>query len=334
MSFEGGEESVDLDDIDLANIEVDPETGEIKPAAKPELFQPQDAKPQVRFSVSLIEDYAACPAKAYARITKQPSTKSLALVLGSAVHNSIEQLLKYRRNPKDTYLAAFELECEKNQLVSTSEEAQKKKLEGDKMLGAAYTILSKEGQDGKPFYEKVDPTLVERFFRIERQGRVYTGKFDLLHFSSPGDYAIIDFKTNKTLPNQETLDKKLQFSLYSWAASADPAMPTYGLWPSRSVWLHLRGKNVARNESGKAERKEALKEYKYSFPTTRTPEEVERVFNDTVEPIAEQIEQGRWYRTEGEQCGWCQYYDRAKGRCGVTLPQRQKIHAEMEVKSP
>ena len=119
MSYEYEEES--SDELDLTAIDVDPVTGKIVDATStPALFAPAPQENHdIRFSVSLIEDYTKCPAKAYARITRQPSEKSISLVLGIAVHEAFEKLFKERKNPKETYARAFEREAELNKIMTS-----------------------------------------------------------------------------------------------------------------------------------------------------------------------------------------------------------------------
>src|SRR5579872_4443158 len=112
--------------IDLANSTVDPETGEIIPNDKPSTPKPQG----VRFSVSLIESYLDNPAHCYARITKQPERKSLALVNGIAVHEAIEDYIKNRNDIFKSYRSTFDLECDKNKISKTGDAYDDKIAEG------------------------------------------------------------------------------------------------------------------------------------------------------------------------------------------------------------
>jgi len=266
----------------------------------------------IRFSVSLIKDYRTCGAKAYGRINKLPQTKSIALVKGSSVHTSIESGIKNEKPPIDYFREAIRAEADANEISLDNEAGQEAIAECEKMLGSAWTILSHQGADGKPFYEKIDKGLVENFFRIERDGRTYVGKFDLMHFETPEDYSILDWKTNRNSPNETTLSQDLQFSMYAWAAKNAKDLKTFGKFPKRLVWLHLRGKNIGTRSKPK---------YQYSFPTPRTEEQVEQQFLDVVEPAAKAIERGEWYKpVDGEPCTYCGFWDKNKKRCTIELP--------------
>ena len=308
----------DEDDIDLSNVDM--ETGEYVPGG---LFtKPVQDKASIRYSISLIKDYQKCPAKAYARITRQPGSKSLALVNGIAVHGAMEMFLKEERDAVSEFHRQFDYEAEKNDIPAKGDDAEKKRAEGEKMAACGQELLSKPTGDGTPFNRTVDPSLVESFFNIEREGRLFVGKFDLIHFRNREEkrYAVIDFKTNKTVPNQFELDSDTQFSMYAWAAANDPKLPTYGTYPEQNTWLHLRGKNIAKDENGKTILKVKDKVWQYSFPTPRTEQSVEDDFKYTIMPVVEAIERGEWRRDKGEACAWCPYFDFVKKRCGAEIP--------------
>lgn len=310
---------MDEDDVDLADVDLS--TGEYVPGG---LFVPEKPKPTpgIRFSATLIKAYQRCPASAYGKMTRQPETKGLPLVNGIAVHGGLEMFLRDERDAVQEFNRQFKFEAEKNSISITSDDAEKKRQEGEKMVASGQTLLSAPNKEGVPFNQRVDKNLIESFFSIERDGRLFVGKFDLIHFTDRDlqRYSVIDYKTNKTMPGKFELDSDIQFSMYAWAAANDPTMPTYGVFPETNTWLHLRGKNIAKDENGKTVLKVKDKKWQFSFPTIRTPESVEQDFQETIIPIAEAIENNEWRRDKGDHCSWCGFFDRTNQRCGVDLP--------------
>ena len=162
-----------------------------------------------------------------------------------------------------------------------------------------------------------------------------------------GQQMIPTHNTGKMLPVKTTpdgkvnnfiLDNDIQFDMYDWATFSDPSMTmTFGIWPSRSVWVHLRGQAQEFHPSGK---RKALKDCKlppkYDFPRVSTPESVEHRFQTVIEPAMRNMHEGRWSRNPGEHCmNICSYYDKDKRRCGAEIPldggeQRFKIRPTTE----
>jgi len=303
------EESFDISDLDIAP------DGKVVAATQNET----GVKPS-RYSATLITQYQKCPASAYGRITKQPENKSLALVNGIALHESIEGYIKRRDDMGDSYKKSFTENAEKNHLNLADPSLGFDKVKTD---AQAMIINAKANLDLDGFVDRINPDLCEVGFTFERNGRTYVGKMDLVFFAPDGSFSIIDAKSSKTAPAQEVLNRDLQFSIYHAGAKLDTTLPTFGKWARNGVWWHLRGKNVAKDETGKTTRKVADKKYQYFFPTNRTEDDVEAQFAYSIEPVAEAMESGVWYRNEKDHCGWCGYYDKDKKRCRVELPKRR-----------
>lgn len=307
MSYDNEDDIIETDDWF-----VDTTTGEMRPkdgTETPLLTVPAENK-GIRFSVSLIKTYIDCPAHAYARITKQPERKSLALVNGIAVHEAVEDYIKHRNDPIKSFRATFRAEAEKNSLSLVGDDYQKKYNEGETMMqNILANVLDYKGPDNIPFVDKIKPELCETFFNLTRNGRLWCGKVDLKHPEANGSNVILDWKTNKTVPGKYELDNDLQFSLYAWAEHQ-----LTGNWPSRLVWLHARGKNIS------GSRIKSEKKFQYSFPTLRTPEQVEQAWTEVLEPYAKLIEDGVFPHPRGPSCTWGSYWNPAKQRCEVELP--------------
>ena len=282
------------------------------------------------YSASLIQDYGKCPAKAYARITKQKQLNfALPLVNGSAAHWGMESWLKERKDPIKAYNDYFRTECEKQGQDPKIHE--KKRLEGEHMMAVAWEQFKNPN-----FLDKVDPNLVEAGFRIGRDGRIFVGKLDLIFFKEPKRYNIIDFKSGAKPPSPEKLFTDVQFNMYPWATFHDPSLPTNGIWPEYATWFHLQGEvtetrtvnhrdgTTSQKKVEKPEKGPDTRKRKFDFKTVPTPESVEKIFRDTIDPVCEDIEAGRWRRTRDFDspmgCTGCTMFNKKTGDCGVQLP--------------
>ena len=307
------------EELDLSAVELTHDGKLIPRATAPELFQTvqQVVTPELRLSVSLIKDYDSCPAKAYARITRQKSTKTLSLINGSALHQGVEEYIKHRTDIRRTYTAYLKENADKNKLsLSTPENV--------KFLEKFYPVvdLAKEELDRDGWVDKLDPSLVEVPFEFRRNGRLYLGKIDAIDplDRAKGLFSIVDLKTGKTVPSRTAFDADMQYSMYYIGAYSDPKLPTFGKWPTEGIWWHARGKNVAKREDGTTDKRKGMAVMQYKFKTVRTLEEVEQQFVESIEPAVELMEEGRWRKVRGAQCDWCSYFDKIKQRCTVELP--------------
>jgi hypothetical protein len=184
-------------------------------------------------------------------------------------------------------------------------------------LTAGLTILTHVGPSGIPYYKTLDKDYVERGFAIERNGRKYVGKLDLVAIKDDGSYSVVDYKTGKTAPDDWKLKSDLQFSMYAYATYSDPNMArTVGRFMERGVYLHLRGKSLEKVASGL--RAKSVKDTKdksliqYSVPVKRTEEQIE--------PVMGLMEAGAWFRNIGDDCKWCGFWNKDKQRCEVEIP--------------
>jgi hypothetical protein len=308
----------DFEDVDLGTVEV----------GAPVI------KTAVRGSASLIKAYAACPAQAYARITRQPETKGFGLVNGIAAHGALEEFaLKRDIDPLVVYERIIAFEAERNKIALGTAEVEEAKLDGIRCISAGVRILNHVRPDGKTLRETLNPEYIERKFTFTRNGRTYVGKMDLVPFLDNGDYLVCDWKTGKTIPNQYELDTDVQFDFYTLGPYLDDQVGslTRGKIPERLVWLHLRGRSKEMTGGANPRRKSVKdtkdpKNIEYDFPTRRTLAQVEYQFDHKIEPIMEQMENGRWWRNEGEHCLYmCSYFDKSnpdktKWKCGAKLP--------------
>lgn len=313
--------SDEYEELDLYDVEVDEQTGEVKKVPLP--AEPVDAPKKIKGSVSLVKDYQACPAKAYGRITRQKQTKGVALVMGIAVHSGLEGYTQEDRDPIPVFISAFKEEADRNELPQGKDYDDGMR-NGLACVSAGKAILDKvDPFNRKTLKQNIKPENVERYFLVMRGTRTFTGKIDAIRMYDPGDprgtYAIVDWKTGKNAPAAMELKSDLQFSMYPWACKLDPKLPTFGIWASALVYMHLRGKSVEKTAAGTTSRKKDAKK-QYDFPTSRTEEQVERDFVQTIDPIMEQMESGIWYRNQGKNCSWCGFFNKENLRCEVQIP--------------
>lgn len=313
--------SDDLEELDLDALDIDAEGNIVKNDKPPE---PTDTPREIKGSASLIDDYRTCPAKAYGRITRQPQEKGLPLFLGTSVHTTLEKFAKSRGqiDAVETFKKELKFEAERNNFDLKNKEGEDATTTGIRCVSAGVTVLSSAGR-GVPLYQRLDPEYIERFFVIYRNGRKYVGKMDLITPINDWErYVIVDYKTGKNAPDPYELKESIQFSMYDYAAFTDESSTrTYGMWPERDVYLHLRGQSTEFHPSGKRKSaKDSKKPLKYDFPSKRTPQDVERHFNTVIEPAMAAMEAGVWFRGKPENCSWCGFFDKAKQRCTVQLP--------------
>ena len=308
----------ELEEVDL--FDVDETTKEV--------IRPVNSEPdanlakQIKGSVSLIKAYEQCPAQAYGRITRQYQEKGVALVNGIAVHEALEKYIKDDVDPQAYYMRALQFEAEKNKVSLIGRDGDEAKKVGAECVGAAVGILNHQGKTGIPLKDRMDKDLVEKGFTIFRNGRKYVGKMDFVMFTGPEQYVIGDWKTGKNAPDPYELNTDLQFSMYAYAAMHDESMKTYGIWAERGVYMHLRGVSTEFDKNGKRVPKTRTKKpLQYDFPTNRTQVQVEEDFLTRIEPVMQDMEDGRWRRTKGKPCSWCSYFDKERVRCTVEIPQ-------------
>jgi hypothetical protein len=326
--------SEELEELNLEEIDVDPETGEVV-VKRVEDDSPIDTPKEVKGSATLISNYMQCPAKAYGSMTRQPQEKGIALIQGIAIHTSLEKYTKYEEDPLKVFNRDLLYEAERNKLSLDGKEGDEARRIGTMCVTAGKVILDSKGNTGVEFRKRIDPNYVERGFVMVRNGRRYVGKLDGIAFPKTGGYVPYDWKSGKNapkpmtfgakIPKESALKQNVQFTLYAEGPRTDPTMPeTFGKLPDRLVWMHLRGQSQERHESGRRKTVSQSEDGKvqYDFPTTRTQEEIDTHFTTVIDPIMGAMESGLYYRRDegGMGCSWCGFWDKEKQQCKVELP--------------
>ncbi len=146
-----------------------------------------------RISVSLLNNFFECPWKWYFRnFLKLPEVKSISLGLGSAVHSTIEFILKNKTLPQTAEIKEkIKTELEKEGIENESE---LKKLTKDGEKAVLYFIENYYANLAKDFTSERSLQFRDPKFP---QLLMY-GKLDLTETLSNGDVVVTDFKTGST----------------------------------------------------------------------------------------------------------------------------------------
>jgi len=146
-----------------------------------------------RISVSLLNNFFECPWKWYFRnFLKLPEIKGVSLALGSAVHSTIEFILKNKSVPKITEIQEkIKMELEKEG-VDGSQELKKLSKDAENAVmnwvDNYYAILAKDYTSERSLQFR-DPKFTQLLMY---------GKLDLTERLPNGDISVTDFKTGST----------------------------------------------------------------------------------------------------------------------------------------
>ncbi len=247
-------------------------------------------------SYSALDTYKTCPRKyKYQEIDKIKTPKKLEQVFGTIIHSSLKFM--FERNPLyptideiiDFYSKGWGETAVKITWVSESEKERKEKIyfeEGLKML--------------KNFYKKnspwnFNPVELESRFMVEipdeESGQKHTlgGIMDRLDKEpSSNFYEIIDYKTSKRMPSEDSLADNLQLGLYALALKKR--------WPSlKDEQIKLSLYFLKHNEK---------------ISIAASPENLDRVKRrilTTVKEIEKRLETGDFPPLPGPLCDYCGY---------------------------
>ncbi len=165
----------------------------------------------MRISYSALDTFKKCPLKfKFQYIDKIRTPKSKDALFGTLLHSALkilhepgliipteEEILKFISNKWDASIYSSEQE-------STLNFAQAIKIMKDyyaKNYPSQFTVLALE-------------TMFEVPFQIGTEKHLITGKIDRVDKNEDGLLEVIDYKTSKKMPSQETVDKDLQLAVY------------------------------------------------------------------------------------------------------------------------
>lgn len=173
----------------------------------------------MRVSYTALDTYKSCPLKfKYQELDKIRVPKNIETIFGSVVHSALKYM--FERSPlyptEDQVIDYFRnLWDEKTQIFNDKTSEEKKKIYYEDGI----TILKRFYKHNKPWnFDVVD---LESSFEIEiedkknSQKHIIPGRMDRVDKNhEDNSYEIIDYKTNKRMPDKNSIDKDLQMSIY------------------------------------------------------------------------------------------------------------------------
>jgi len=252
-----------------------------------------------RVSVTLLNNFFECPWKWYFRNFLQlPEMKTDSLIFGSAVHKSIEEILKHKNTPDEKWVKEVLEQALKKEGVH-------EKTRINKMLKDGFVAIEKFGNG---YYKTIEKDyLTERSISYKDPGLPHLlmyGKIDLTEKNSDGTYSVTDFKTGSVKTSgvieKERHDGKLsdlmrQLAMYSYLIEG--SLKSAKVSSSKLLFL----------EAKKVDEKNAL------YTTSIDDETISKLKNDIVE-YDEALREGNWgarechfkpYGGKSEECEHC-----------------------------
>ena len=243
----------------------------------------------MRTSYSALETYLQCPQKfKFQVIDKIKAPKSPEAVFGNSVHLALKFM--FSRDP------LFPTVDEVSANFSENWKAASQKADFEKTLVGTYedsgrAMLKKFYAANPPWNFSVVDT--ESRFEVPMESRdakvhVLAGIIDRIDKIGEGEYEIIDYKTNRRLPSQDSADENLQMSIYHMALtrrwpSTDPAKIKL------TLYFLKHGEKISSQRS--AEELEATRE----------------AVLKTIKNIEESSAKNNFPPNPSKLCDWCAY---------------------------
>lgn len=229
----------------------------------------------MRLSFSSIDTYENCGLKWYYQYRESlPGVPSPSLSFGSSIHAALESFYK-RPVPVAPSLDEL-LDALDRGWVS---EGYADAVEEETYRAQAREVLTRFHAENARSYRL--PAAVEERFEFDVEGVRVSGQIDRLDRHDDGTYEVIDYKTNRKLPNRSRVDESLQLSIYHLAARE-----VWGVEPTKlTLYFVMQGQRIS---------------------TSRTPEQLERT-RARIANVASRIEEGMFEPRPNPLCGWCSY---------------------------
>jgi len=166
----------------------------------------------MRTSFSALETYTQCPLKyKFQEIDKIRTPKSPEAIFGSIIHGVLKFVHTRQQNEFPDLQNALKFFEEKWSIAQVEDEYKR-----DSFFNQGKNIIEKYYHDND--ITASTPIATEMFFEthVETNNETHTlaGKIDRVDKLEDGSFEIIDYKTTKWLPSQDTVDENLQLAIY------------------------------------------------------------------------------------------------------------------------
>ena len=242
------------------------------------------------YSHSQLEAFETCPLKykyRYIERVETPIEETVEAFVGSRVHETLEKLYRDLQLEKldsleeliEFYRTAWQKEW--NPGVKITREGMTEKNYFD--YGAR--CLRKYYERYKPFDQSLTlaTELQLRFSLDDRAQYKMTGFIDRAARRVDGTYEIHDYKTGRSLPTQQSLDRDRQLALYQ--------IGLRGQWPEvervELIWHYVH--------------------FDMTMTSTRTADQLEELRKATMEGIDRIEAETKFEPEKGGWCDWCEY---------------------------
>ena len=174
----------------------------------------------MKISYSAINTFQQCPQKyKFQEIDKIKTPKSKEAVFGTVIHETLKFLHnKEPRFPtKEELFQFYNQSWPSKEKINWMDDAEERmfKTEGEKILSDYYDKLDKSK------FSVVD---LESSFNIliqdDQETHILRGKIDRIDKLKDGVFEIVDYKTDRRLPSQESADNNIQLSIYHLALTS------------------------------------------------------------------------------------------------------------------
>jgi len=241
----------------------------------------------MRISYSALETFKRCPLKfKFQYVDKIKTPKSKEALFGTLIHNILkilhepgltipteEEILKYLTDNWDASIYASEQES----IMAFSQAVKMLKDYYAKNYPGQFNVVALE-------------TLFEAPLMAGSNLHIITGKIDRIDKTPDNLFEIIDYKTTKKMPSQETVDKDLQLSVYHLGIA--------NRWPSISQEKRPIKMSLYYLKHG-----EKLSSWRTAEHLEATKEAVIK----SVEGIARAHKEEKFSATPNPLCDWCEY---------------------------
>jgi RecB family exonuclease len=231
-----------------------------------------------RLSYSAISSYEKCPLSyRYQYIDRIEIAPSPYLSFGRSLHTALEWLYG-RAVPEPPVLEDLIAYLDSN----WESEGYKDPEEERSFLSHARDVLTLFYKTNIGDFRL--PIAVEERFELEMKGYLLSGVIDRIDRRPDGSYEIIDYKTNRRLPEISRLREDLQLPIYQMACHE-----IWGVYPSKLTFYYL------------------VTNKRYS--TKSYDQDRLSMVRARVDGVAALIAAGKFTPTPNRLCPWCSYED-------------------------